>query len=416
MQVNVWDIARSRLERSAAHTNIDALVSARLGVPDRIVEVSIPMRMDDDSIRVFDGYRIQHNNIRGPYKGGLRYHAQVNMDEVKALSFWMTMKNSLVDVPFGGGKGGIAVDPKTLSDSELERLTREFTRKLFPVIGPTVDIPAPDVGTNANVMRWVRDEFAAEHLRKNPGDTKPDSHLEGVVTGKALSEGGIDGRVEATGLGGAYVIERVLQERGESMQGKRVAIQGFGNVGSHFAECAYARGSVIISVSDSKSAIYAKQGLGDVADLIAFKEAHGTFAGYPRAEEISPDTVATLEADIFAPSALENVLTETNAAAIRAPYVLELANGPTTTHADRILSERGITVVPDILANAGGVVVSYFEWHQNMTGEALSRTEVFARLKEKMYHATDTVLGEVKQGGGTLRDAAYHAALRRLDA
>ena len=418
MENNPWTRAQEQLRSAASHLSLDPLLLARLGSPDRVIEVSLPVRMDDGSARVFDGFRVQHNNIRGPYKGGLRYHPKVDMDEVKALAFWMTMKNAIVDVPFGGGKGGIAVDPKKLSEAELERLTREFARKLTPVIGPALDVPAPDVNTNGKIMNWIRDEYA-----RGTGSDAP-----AVVTGKPLEAGGSEGRPEATGLGGRYALDAFLRMQGRSPRGMTVAIQGFGNVGSFLARYLQESGFTIVALSDSKGGIYVPHGINDLKAVEDCKERSGKLAGCycvgsvcdlatmesVGGRDISPEEVLTLPVDVVVPAALENAITEENAPDIQASIVLELANGPTTIEADAILAKKGVTVIPDILANAGGVAVSYFEWYQNIHGEKWKKEDVFAKLKEKMEAASEAVHAASLECKVSLREAAYIVALKRL--
>ena len=418
MNNNPWERAQEQLHAAARHLTLDPLLRARLEQPDRVIEVSIPITMDDGSVRVFDGFRVQHNNILGPYKGGLRYHPKVDMDEVKALSFWMTMKNAVVDVPFGGGKGGIAVDPKKLSEGELERLTREFTRKLAPVIGPTLDVPAPDVNTNGKIMNWIRDEYA-----RVEGEDAP-----AVVTGKPLEQGGSEGRPEATGLGGSYALQALMRALGKSPVGMTVAIQGFGNVGSFLAQFLQESGFLIVALSDSKGGIYVPRGIKDLKAVETCKERSGRLAGCycvgsvcdltnmesMGGRDISPEEVLTLPVDIIVPAALENAITEENADDIKASIVLEMANGPTTLEADAMLAKRGITVIPDILANAGGVAVSYFEWYQNMHQESWRKEDVFQKLKEKMEPASLAVYQASLEYKTSLREAAYIVALKRL--
>jgi glutamate dehydrogenase/leucine dehydrogenase len=420
MHANPWLTAKSQLEKAHQRLGLSPLLHSRLSEPDRIVEVSLPLIMDDGSVRRFDGFRVQHNNIRGPYKGGLRYHADVDMDEVKALSFWMTMKNALVDVPFGGGKGGIAVNPKELSEGELERLTREFARKLAPVIGPEIDVPAPDVNTNAKIMGWIRDEYEKTVKKSSPG----------VITGKAVANGGSEGRTEATGLGGSFVLDEILQLYGDRLKGKTVAIQGFGNVGSFLARYLEKRGCKIVALSDSKGGIYIPDGIPDIGAVEGCKESSGVLAGcycvgsvcdienqkQLDGRHVSPEEVLSLPVDIVVPAALENALTIDNARGIQAKYVLEMANGPTTSEADEILASRGVKVIPDILANAGGVAVSYFEWYQNMHDERWAKDDVFDKLEGKMRAAARAVYEDSLSHGITLRDAAYTVALKRLSA
>lgn len=418
MHNDPWTRACEQLRAAASHLELDPLLLARLEHPDRVIEVSLPVRMDDGSVRVFDGFRVQHNDIRGPYKGGLRYHPKVDMSEVKALAFWMTMKNAVVDVPFGGGKGGITVDPKKLSEEELERLTRVFSRRLAPAIGPMLDVPAPDVNTNATVMRWIRDEY-----EKTVGAEAP-----GVVTGKPLDAGGSEGRTEATGLGGRYALDAFMRMLERNPRGMTVAIQGFGNVGSYLAQYLQDSGFTIVALSDSKGGMYVPRGISDLRAVEECKKRSGKIAGCycvgsvcdlanmqeMGGRDISPEDVLTLPVDIVVPAALENAITEENAHKVKASIVLEMSNGPTTTGADRILKEKGVMVIPDILANAGGVAVSYFEWHQNQHHEKWSKDDVFRMLKEKMQLAAEAVQGAAMEHKVSLREAAYIVALQRL--
>ncbi|MFZ2886559.1 MAG: Glu/Leu/Phe/Val dehydrogenase [Minisyncoccia bacterium] len=401
MQNNPWQRALRQLEKAANIVNLDPALKQRLEHPDNVVDVEVPFETDNGETKTVRGYRVQHNNILGAYKGGLRYHPAIDLDEAKALAFWMTMKNALVDVPFGGGKGGLEVNPKELSEGELERLTRSFAVKLHPHIGPEKDVPAPDVNTNSKIMHWIVDEFS----------TLTGTHTPAVVTGKPVERGGSHGRTEATGFGGGYVLEAMLKKLGKDPKGMTVAIQGFGNVGSYLARYLQSRGFVVVALADSKGGTYWKEGI-DIDKAEAYKKEKGTLAGF--ADDISSDAVLALPVDIVVPAALENAITEKNAADIRAKIVLELANGPTTLEADAILNERGVTVIPDILANAGGVVVSYFEWEQNRRRESWTKEDVLAKLQEKMETATTRVFDESKKRTISLRDAAYAVALQRL--
>jgi glutamate dehydrogenase/leucine dehydrogenase len=408
-KTNPWKSAQEQLQKAASHLSLDHFFLSSLTYPDRIVEVSIPVRMDNGEAKVFTGFRVQHDNRRGPYKGGLRFHSQVDMDEVKALAFWMTMKTAVVDVPFGGGKGGVVVNPRDLSQKELERLTREFARKLTPVIGPTVDVPAPDVNTNGKIMLWIKDEY-----EQATGSAAP-----AVVTGKPITEGGSEGRTEATGLGGVYALQALMQKMGKELKGMKVAVQGFGNVGSYAAQYLEEAGAIVVAVADSKRAVYAQDGLSGLKDMRTLKEETGSLQMVdPNIQyiEVTPEEVLTLPVDIVVPAALENSLTKDNAFKVDAKIVLELANGPTTPEADEIFKQRGVVVVPDILANAGGVAVSYFEWYQNMHKESWSKEEVFKKLKIKMSDAAGAIFDTSKAKNISLRDAAYVAALERLQA
>jgi len=401
MPNNPWQRALVQLQRTLELTDAHPDLQKRLKEPDRVVEVDVPLTMDSGETKTFRGYRVQHNNIRGPYKGGLRFHPQVDLDEAKALAFWMTMKNALVGVPFGGGKGGIEVDPKELSAGELERLTRNFARELSHVIGPEKDVPAPDVGSNAQMMHWIADEYS-----KHVG-----AHSPSVVTGKPVEHGGSEGRTEATGYGGGYVLEAMLTKLGKE-RAKSVAIQGFGNVGVFLAEYLAGHGFTIIGLSDSKGGIHMPEGI-DIKAVEKYKKRQGNLAGFG-GTDISSEDVLELPADIIVPAALENSITEKNAPSIKASIVLELANGPTTLEADAILREKGIIVIPDILANAGGVVVSYFEWEQNRNGEKWAKDAVLAKLKEMMESAAERVFAESVSKKISLRDAAYNVALKAL--
>lgn len=405
MQNNPWERAQKQLEKAASHLSLPPLLLAKLQHPDRVVEVSVPLALDNGDVRVYQGFRVQHNNLRGPYKGGLRYHPQVDMDEVKALSFWMSMKNAVVDVPFGGGKGGVNVDPRELSEAELERLTREFARKLTPVIGPLIDVPAPDVNTTPQIMPWIVDEYSKAVGKESPA----------VITGKPLDNGGSQGRTEATGLGGSIVLQTVMKGLGKDPKGMTVAIQGFGNVGSFLAKFLQEAGFQVVAVSDSKAGVYAKGGL-DIAAIEDWKKDKKPLSDIrlEGAEIISPEAVLLLSVDIVVPAALENAITKENAAQVQASYILEMANGPTTLEADTLLADKGVVVIPDILANSGGVAVSYFEWYQNMHDEHWSKEEVFKKLQEKMEKATTEVYHTSKEYAVSLREAAYIVALKRI--
>lgn len=415
---NPWERAQSQLQKAASFLNLDPLFLARIASLDRVVQVSMPIKMDDGSIKIFDGFRVQHNNLLGPYKGGLRFHPNVDMNEVKALSFWMSMKNAIIDVPFGGGKGGINVEPKELSEEELEKLTREFTAKIAPVIGPQLDVPAPDVNTNGKIMSWIVDEYSKINGKKELA----------VVTGKPLVNGGSEGRTEATGLGGSYALEALLKKIGKDPRGMTVAIQGFGNVGSYVARYLQKSGFKIVALSDSKGGLYIPDGIDDIDAVEKCKEESGFLAGCYcvgsvcdisnkeklKGQMISSSEVLELPVDIIVPSALENSITEENAHKIKAKIILEMANGPTTLAADEILEEGGALVIPDILANSGGVAVSYFEWYQNIHNEKWEKDDVFAKLKIKMEKAASSIHEASKKHKTSLRNAAYIVALERL--
>ena len=433
MNNNPWIRAKQQLTQAANKLGFDKLLFNMLSEPDRIIQVSLPIKMEDGSIKVFSGFRVQHNNIQGPYKGGLRYHPKVDMDEVKALAFWMSMKNAVVGVPFGGGKGGIAVDPKTLSEKELEKLTRLFARKLFDVIGAYKDVPAPDVNTNPKIMGWI----VGEYEKLNTKNKISKGELLAVVTGKPLEIGGSEGRVVATGYGGVQVLLTLLKKLGKSpkalpagRQGLTVAVMGFGNVGRYVAEYLKKEGFKIVALSDSRGGIYVPGGINDIQGVSKCKEEKGFLSGcycvgsvcdFKNKEKlngqdiIKPEDILELPVDILVPSALENVITSQNADKIKAKIILEMANGPTTLEADEILGKKGVTIIPDILANSGGVATSYFEWYQNLHNEHRTEEEVLKKLKEKMEIATDEVYNVSLEYKTTLREAAYIQALKRIE-
>ena len=372
--------------------------------PQRVLTFSIPVRMDSGEVKVFNAYRVQYNNALGPAKGGIRYHQEVDLEEVKTLSFLMALKTSLLHVPFGGGKGGIEVNPHELSTGELERLTRGFVRAAHQFIGPKTDIPAPDVNTNAQVMAWFVDEYA-----KLTGNFEP-----GVVTGKPLELGGSEGREEATALGGAFVLEHhrknTLKKETNELT---VAIQGFGNVGGHIARILSGWGYKVVAVSDAYCAVYNKDGL-DIDALTQWKSENNKCEGFAGGEEIKGEDLLTLDVDILIPAALANQITKENAQDIKADVVLEMANAPTTKEADEILNEKNVIVLPDILANAGGVVVSYFEWAQNASNDYWSKEEVNNRLEKKMLNIAEIVANKVAESGKTHRAVSYELAIERI--
>lgn len=404
---NPWNTAKLQLISAAEKISLDPLLLSTLLEPDRVVEVSVPLKKDDGEVEVFKGYRVQHNNIHGLYKGGLRYHTSVSLNEVKALAFWMTMKSAVVDIPFGGGKGGIVVNPQELSDGELERLTRSFVRKLADVIGPFKDVPAPDINTNPKIMAWIVDEYSKVVGEKTPA----------VVTGKPLKHGGSKGRVEATGLGGVYTLLKVLKQHKKDYYGMSVAVQGFGNVGSFIAKFLYEEGFKIVALSDIEGGVYVPTGIHNIEQVEKFRLEKGSWKGYFRdyaCSYLSPSEPLELPVDIVIPAAVENVITKQNAHKIQAKIILEMANGPTTNEADDILKEMGVLVIPDILANSGGVVTSYFEWYQNVYKQSWSRKKVFRMLKNKMEYAALEVTKLAEKHKVSLRQAAYILALHRI--
>lgn len=402
--MSVLKDAFAPLETAAARRAVDPFVLERLRHPERIVDVEFSVVMDDGSRRLFHGYRVQWNRARGPHKGGIRFHPQVDMDEVKALSFWMTIKCAVVGIPFGGGKGGVACDPKTLSAAEQDRVMRGYTHAIADVIGPEKDIPAPDVNTTAHLMDILADEYG-----RIVGHAEP-----AVVTGKTLENGGSEGRSAATGQGGYFVFEAYREKFGIDLESITVAVQGFGNVGQSIAERFFHHEYPVIAVSDSKGGVFRAEGL-DIKKLIAYKETHGSVVGFPDTEPITHEALLTLSCGVLVPSALEGVITPEIAEGIQAQIVLELANGPTTAEADALLAKQGVIVVPDVLANAGGVAVSFFEWQQNKTREHWTEAEVLARLQPLMMEAAKDVIRTAESFGVTQREAAYMLALERLE-
>ncbi|MBI2196632.1 Glu/Leu/Phe/Val dehydrogenase [Candidatus Daviesbacteria bacterium] len=404
---NPFKVALTNLEMAGKAGGIKQEIINLLSVPQRQIETNIPLKLDSGEIKLVRGYRVQYNNWRGPYKGGLRYHPEVDLDEVKALAFWMTIKNAVINVPFGGAKGGIEIDPKKLSQKELERLTRTFARKLAPNVGPNVDVPAPDVNTNSQTMDWFASEFSKVIGKSTPA----------VVTGKSIPNGGSEGRIEATGLGGFFVLEELVKKL-KLKTPLRVAVQGFGNVGYHIAKLLQEAGYRVVALSDSKGGIYNKDGQGfDVEDVKNYKEKNGSISEYRPSKntvKIANKGMPLLQVDIFIPAALENVLTEENAPHISAKVILEMANGPTTDKADQILDKRKILVVPDVLANAGGVTVSYYEWYQNMKNQMWSKKQVNAKLKKAMVNSFEEIWEICRTKKISLRLAAYILALQRL--
>lgn len=370
--------------------------------PDRQIRISIPVKMDDGSQKIFEGYRVEHNNKRGPYKGGIRFHQDADMNEVNALALWMTLKCAVANIPMGGGKGGVTVDPKTLSKVELEKLSRGWARLMTPLLGPDKDVPAPDVNTNGEIMSWMLDEYE-----------KITGEMSGATfTGKPISNRGSEGREEATSMGGLNVFN-ALKESLNLEDSLNIVVQGLGNVGGNAALLFEADGHKIIALSDSRGAILNEEGL-DVKAVMEYKKETGSVVGFPGSKEISPKELLETPCHVLIPSALENQITIENAKDINARLVLELANGPTTPEADDILFAKGIHVVPDILANSGGVTVSTFEWEQNLKKEKWTKEEVFLKLKEKMEKEAVKVLDYSRENNTDLRRGAFVLAMERL--
>ncbi len=394
--------ALSQLERATKLVSFPADFLKRIAQPNRQIRVSLPVNMDNGTLNIYEGYRVQFNNARGPYKGGIRFHQDTDMEEVKALAFWMTLKCAVANIPMGGGKGGVTVNPKELSETELEALSRAWMRSLVDVVGPQKDVPAPDVNTTPEIMAWMADEYA-----KRTGDTTG-----AVITGKPLEAGGSQGRATATAQGGFYVFE-ALKEKLGLPEVCKVVIQGFGNAGEHAADIWTKAGHKLVATSDSKAAIRNPEGL-DVLALYEHKKATGSVAGFAGGETFERDELLYQECDVLIPAALENQIREGNVDRLRAHIVLELANGPTTPEADDRLFARGIAVIPDILANAGGVTVSTFEWEQNIKQEQWSEEEVFAKLKTIMNQEAGLIFDRARDLQTDLRRAAFVIALERL--
>jgi glutamate dehydrogenase (NAD(P)+) len=404
MTANPFSTAQKQFDEAAAILGIDASAAEMLRWPAGELHMTIPVRMDDGSVRIFRGYRIRHNDARGPGKGGIRFHPEETIDTIRALATWMTWKTALLDLPLGGAKGGVVCDPKKLSEGELERLSRGYMRHAFPVLGPKIDVPAPDVGTSPQVMAWMADEYAS----------MLGQHARGIITGKPVALGGSAGRIDATARGCIACVSEAARRLGIEPGTGTAVIQGYGNAGSHVHRLAAEQlGMRIIAVSDSKGGIFHPGGI-DHAALMLHKKKTGTVSGFPGAKAIDPDKLLALEATVLFPAALENAITASNAAALKARIVAELANGPTTPEADRILQEHGVHVIPDIVCNAGGVTVSYFEMVQNATGNYWSEAEVHNRLEQKMRIALLNIYATAEKHAVGNRLAAYIIAIERV--
>jgi glutamate dehydrogenase (NAD(P)+) len=401
--INPWQVAQQQFDLAAERLNLDPGLRRVLREPRRELIVHFPVKMDDGSVQVYTGYRVQHNLGRGPAKGGIRYHQDVSLDEVKALAMWMTWKCAVVGIPYGGGKGGVIVDPKKLSQKELEALTRRFFTEIEVLIGPERDIPAPDVNTNAQIMAWMMDTYSM-HV----GYTVP-----GVVTGKPISLGGSEGRNEATARGTVFCIVEAARHLGIELPKARVSIQGFGNAGSIAATLISDEGATVVAVSDSTGGIHNPDGL-DIKRVIAWKKEHGTVQGFPGSTDISNAEVLEVDCDILIPAALENQITNHNAGRIKARLIAEAANGPTTPEADIELFKNSKFMIPDILCNAGGVTVSYFEWVQDLNRDHWSERVVNEKLKEIMVKAFQETLAIARREQVNMRTAAYLLAVQRV--
>ncbi|KKQ27916.1 MAG: Glutamate dehydrogenase [Candidatus Magasanikbacteria bacterium GW2011_GWC2_37_14] len=414
---NPFENAMSQLDKAAKIMNLDKNIHEILKQPDRILTVAVPVKMDNGEVKVFTGFRSQFNDALGPYKGGIRYHHNVSLDEVKALSFWMMVKCATVNIPMGGGKGGIIVNSKELSQGELERMSRGYIQKIWRNVGAQIDVPAPDMYTTPTIMGWMQDEF-----EKLLGHADP-----GFITGKAIKDGGSEGRETATAQGGVYVVRELAKKLGLKPNETTVAVQGMGNVGGFMAKILASDGYKIVAISDSKGGVYNEAGI-DIAKAEQIKKDGGMLGCYclgtvcsleqmPKdgpCKHVSNEEILELPVDILVPAALENQITADNAHKIKAKVVVEMANGPTTPEADEILKERGIILVPDVLANAGGVTVSYFEWDQNVKNERWTEADVFAKLEPIMIQAFNEVWETKEKYNITMREGAFVKAIERV--
>jgi glutamate dehydrogenase (NAD(P)+) len=425
---NPFENAMTQLDKVAEVKAFDKAFLETLRHPNRDVRVSIQVKMDDGSLKIFEGYRVEYNNALGPYKGGIRYHQDTEINEVKALGFWMAIKCAVVGIPMGGGKGGITVDPHKLSKTELEALSRGWVRRMSDILGPKKDVPAPDVNTTPEIMAWMTDEFAKingyEKTEATPApyqtplkytDANDKEWLKRFgsgFTGKAIEAGGSLGRGTSTAQGGFYVFETLRSELGLPEK-CRVVIQGFGNVGGNAAKIFHADGHKVLAVSDSSGGVYNADGL-DIPKLFEHKKNTGSLANFPNAKNITNEELLTTECDLLIPGAFENVISEKNANNVKTKAVLELANGPLTPEADEILFKKNIPVIPDVLANSGGVTVSYFEWDQNLKGEHWSEIQVFEKLKKILEDSSKKILGKTRESKTSLRVGAFILALERI--
>lgn len=399
---NPFENGMAQLDKVVGIKDFGSEFVKKLRQPNREIRFSIPVEMGDGTTKIFEGYRVEYNNALGPYKGGIRYHHDTEINEVKALAFWMAIKCAVANIPMGGGKGGITVDPKELSKVELEKLSRGWVRRLSDILGPHKDVPAPDVNTTPEIMAWMSDEF-----EKLSGDK-----TRATFTGKPIDKGGSEGRGPATGLGGFYVFDSLRAQLGLPEKCK-VVVQGFGNVGNNAAQIFTEHGHTVVAISDSKGGIYNEGGL-DIKKLTEYKKSTGSLSGFEGSKSITNEELLELECDLLIPAAFENVITDVNAPNVKAKLIMELANGPITPEADEILFKKNIHVIPDVLANSGGVTVSYFEWDQNLKGEHWSEKEVFDKLLPLMNDAAQKTFEKAQENKTHLRMGAFILALERI--
>lgn len=400
--LNPFQNALTQLQKAKKFGDINEDLFLILENPEREVRANIPLKMDDGSLKIIEGYRVEHNSLRGPYKGGIRFHQDTDIHEVKALALWMTLKCAVADIPMGGGKGGATIDPKKLSKTELERLSKAWVKSFIPILGPKKDVPAPDVNTNSQIMDWMLAEY--EKLTKEKSGA--------TFTGKSIKNGGSEGRGVATALGGFYVLEKLALKINLPKQLK-VVIQGSGNAGLTMAKILFDKGHIILAISDSKNAIYSEKGINP-HDLEKYKKANSGIGNFPNSKTISNEKLFEIDCDVLIPAALENQITLKNANKIKAKCILELANGPTTPEADDILQSRNIPVIPDILANSGGVIVSTYEWEQNLKGEHWDEKKVFKKLKAKLEIQAESIWQIAQTKKSNLRVGAFLLAFERL--
>lgn len=418
--MNAFENALNQLQKAISYLSLNSYQVDRLKHPEKVITVDFPVKMDDGEEEIFHGFRVQHNSKRGPYKGGIRFHPQVDMSEVKALAFWMAIKCAVCDIPMGGGKGGVEVDPKKLSKTELERLSRAYARAIADDIGPYVDVPAPDVNTTPEIMKWMVDEYIKSKVKSQKLEVEDQKKLIATFTGKPVNFGGSLGRTEATGRGGSYVLLALLEklnnkQRITNNKKLTVAVQGFGNVGFYIAKFCHEKGMRVVALSDSKGGVVVRNLSKDSFDpeeVLKHKNETGDIQ--EMGKKISNEELLELPVDILIPAALENQITQENAGKIKAKVILEMANGPTTSEADEFLFKKGIIIVPDVLANSGGVTVSYFEWDQNLKGEKWSEKDVNKKLKEKMENAFEAVWKVSQKKKCDLRTAAFIVGIQRI--